>query len=154
MLQKTTVARTDRDAADWYVVDASQETLGRMAARIAQILMGKHKPNYTPHVDVGDFVIVINAAKVQVTGAKREKKVYRHHTQYPGGLKEISFERMQERHPQDIVRLAVRRMMPKTNLGRQMMKKLKISAYDRHEHHAQHPKPLKLGTGASSKAGE
>lgn len=154
MLQKTTVARTDRNAADWYVIDASQETLGRMASRIAQILMGKHKPNYTPHVDVGDFVIVTNAAKVQVTGAKREKKVYRHHTQYPGGLKEVTFERMQERHPEDIVRLAVRRMMPKTNLGRHMMKKLKISADERHDHHAQQPKPLSLGTGASSKAGE
>ena len=147
MFQKTTVAKTDRDAADWYLVDASQETLGRMASQIAKMLMGKTKPNYTPHADVGDFVVVINAAKVQVTGQKRERKVYRHHTQNPGGLKEIPYERMQERHPEEIVRLAVRRMMPKTTMGRHMLKKLKISADDRHEHHAQQPKPISFGTG-------
>ena len=147
MMKKTTVAKTDRDSADWYVVDAAQETLGRMAAEIAKRLMGKHKPIYTPHADVGDFIIVLNAGKVQVTGAKREKKIYRHHTQHPGGLKEITFQRMVERHPEDIVRLAVRRMMPKTTLGRHMLKKLKISADDRHEHHAQQPKPLSFGTG-------
>jgi large subunit ribosomal protein L13 len=147
MFQKTTVAKTDRDAAEWFVVDASQETLGRMASQIAKILMGKHKPQYTPHADVGDFVVVINAAKVQVTGQKRDRKIYRHHSQNPGGLKEITFARMLERHPEDIVRLAVRRMMPKTTMGRHMLKKLKITADERHEHHAQQPKALSFGTG-------
>ena len=146
-MNKTTVAKTNRSQADWFVVDASQETLGRMAARIARLLMGKHKPTYTPHVDTGDFVVVINARDVQLTGAKKEKKVYRWHTHYPGGLREHSFSRMREKHPEDIVRLAVRRMMPKTTLGRQMMRKLKVYAGDKHEHHAQNPQPLSFGTG-------
>jgi large subunit ribosomal protein L13 len=146
-MQKTTVAKTDRNRADWYVVDASRETLGRMAAEIARRLMGKHKPAYTPHVDVGDFIIVTNAAKVQVSGAKRERKVYRWHTHHPGGLREVPFAELIRRHPDEVVRLAVRRMMPKTNLGRAMMRKLKIYADDRHEHHAQKPQPLSFGTG-------
>ncbi len=143
-MQKTTVAKTDRNHAAWYVVDASQETLGRMAAEVARRLMGKHKPLYTPHADVGDYIVVINARKVNLTGDKKQKKVYRSHTHYPGGLREIPFARMNERHPEEIVRLAVRRMMPKTNLGRQMMKKLKVYADDRHEHHAQNPQPLSI----------
>jgi large subunit ribosomal protein L13 len=146
-MQKTTVAKTARDRAAWHVVDASKETLGRMAAEIARILMGKHKPIYTPHADVGDFVIVTNAASVQLTGSKKETKVYRWHSHYPGGLREVTFARMNARHPEDIVRLAVRRMMPKTTLGRHMMKKLKIYRDDRHEHHAQKPVPLSFGTG-------
>ncbi len=149
-MQKTTVAKTDRSHADWYVVDASQEILGRMAVEIARRLMGKHKPIYTPHADTGDFIIVTNAKGVQLTGGKKEKKIYRWHSHYPGGLREVSYATMNERHPEDIVRLAVRRMMPKTNLGRQMMKKLKIYADDRHEHHAQKPQPLSFGTGVSS----
>ena len=144
-MQKTTVAKTDRNQAAWYVVDASQETLGRMAAEIARRLMGKHKPEYTPHADVGDYIVVINARDVQLSGQKKDKKVYRSHTHYPGGLREIPYAVMNERHPEDIVRLAVRRMMPKTNLGRRMMKKLKIYADDRHQHHAQNPQPLKIG---------
>jgi large subunit ribosomal protein L13 len=147
MMKKTTVAKSNRAAAAWYVVDASQETLGRMASRVAQILQGKHKPIYTPHVDTGDYVVVINAADVQVTGAKKEKKIYRHHTGHPGGLVEQSFKTMRERHPEDIVRLAVRRMLPKTNLGRAMIRKLKVYRDNRHEHHAQNPQPLSFGTG-------
>ncbi|MDJ0520945.1 MAG: 50S ribosomal protein L13 [Planctomycetota bacterium] len=150
-MQKTTVKQTDRSQASWFVVDASQEVLGRMATEVARRLMGKHKPEYTPHADVGDFIVVINASKVQLTGAKKEKKVYRWHTHHPGGLREVPFARMNERHPEDIIRLAVRRMMPKTNLGRQMMKKLKIYAGDRHEHHAQKPTPISFGSGANRK---
>jgi len=143
-MQKTTVAKTDRNHAEWFVVDASQEILGRMAVEIARRLMGKHKPEYTPHADVGDYIVVVNASKVNLTGAKKEKKVYRWHSHYPGGLREVPFAVMNERHPEDIVRLAVRRMMPKTNMGRRMMKKLKIYAGDRHEHHAQNPQPLAI----------
>jgi large subunit ribosomal protein L13 len=146
-MKKTTVAKTNRAEAAWYVVDASQETLGRMATGIARMLMGKHKPIYTPHVDTGDYIVVINAAGVQLTGSKREKKVYRSHTHHPGGLREIPFTRMQERHPEEIIRLAVRRMLPKTTLGRHMLRKLKVYAGDRHEHHAQKPTPLSFGTG-------
>jgi large subunit ribosomal protein L13 len=149
-MNKTTLASTDRAAASWHVVDASQETLGRMAAQIARLLMGKHKPSYTPHADVGDFVIVVNATKVRLTGRKAEKKVYRHHTGYPGGLVERTFERMRSRHPEDIVRLAVRRMMPKTTLGRHMMRKLKIYRGSEHPHHAQKPEARTFGTVRSA----
>lgn len=145
-MQKTTLAVTQRHEADWYVVDASRETLGRMATRVARILMGKHKPNYTPHADVGDFVVVINAADVQVSGTKAESKVYRRHTSYPSGLRETLYSKMRERHPTEMVRLAVRRMMPKNTLGRHMMRKLKVHGGAQHPHHAQNPKPLSFGT--------
>ena len=141
-MNKTTLASTDRAAASWYVVDASQETLGRMAAGIARILMGKHKPTYTPHADVGDFVVVVNAGKVGVTGRKATDKVYRHHTHHPGGLVERTFPVMKERHPEDIVKLAVRRMLPKTTLGRHMLKKMKVYRGAEHPHHAQGPERL------------
>ena len=141
-MNKTTFASTDRATASWYVVDASQETLGRMAAEISKILMGKHKPIYTPHADVGDFVIVLNAGKVRVTGKKATDKIYRYHTGHPGGLVERTFPMMQERHPEDIVRLAVRRMMPKTTMGRHMLKKLKVFRGAEHPHHAQGPERL------------
>ncbi|MFV1959836.1 MAG: 50S ribosomal protein L13 [Planctomycetota bacterium] len=146
-MNKTTLAKTDRAKAAWCVVDASKERLGRMAAQVARILMGKHKPNYTPHADVGDFVVVVNAEHVGVTGLKAEKKVYRHHTGHPGGLVERSFQRMRAQHPEDIVRLAVRRMMPKTTLGRHMMRKLKIYRGAEHPHHAQKPRPLSFRKG-------
>jgi len=149
-MQKTTVAKTDRNQAEWFVIDASKEILGRMAVEIARRLMGKHKPEYTPHADVGDFIVVTNASKVQVTGAKREKKIYRWHSHHPGGLREVPFAELNKRHPEDIVRLAVRRMMPKSNMGRQMMKKLKIYADERHEHHAQRPTPLSFGSAGST----
>ena len=148
-MHKTTLATTDRASASWFVVDASQETLGRMAAEIARILMGKHKPEYTPHADVGDFVVVTNARDVGVTGRKAENKVYRHHTHHPGGLVEWSYQRMRERHPEDIVRLAVRRMMPKTTMGRHMLRKLKIYPGAEHPHHAQKPQALTFGTSAA-----
>ncbi len=147
MRTKTTVQTKPHVGAEWFVVDASQEILGRMAAEIARRLMGKHKATYTPHVDCGDYIVVINAPKVQLTGGKENKKVYRHHTGWPGGLKEVPYTRMQERHPEDIVRLAVRRMLPKTNLGRAMLKKLKVYADDKHPHHAQQPTELQFGTG-------
>ena len=145
--QKTTQSSSTLDDAKWYVVDASKEILGRMSTEVAKMLMGKHKPEYTPHRDTGDFIVVINAKDVQVTGAKAEKKVYRSHTQHPGGLREIPYARMRERHPEDIVRLAVRRMLPKTTLGRYMLKKLKIYPGAEHPHHAQKPEVLSFGTG-------
>ncbi len=141
-MNKTTLASTDRAAASWHVIDASRETLGRMAAGVARILMGKHKPTYTPHADVGDFVVVIHAEKVRVTGRKATDKVYHHHTGHPGGLVERSFPVMRERHPEEIIKLAVRRMLPKTTLGRHMLRKLKVYRGGRHPHHAQRPEPL------------
>ncbi len=150
-MNKTTFATTNRAAAQWHVVDASQEVLGRMAANVARVLQGKHKPTYTPHADVGDFVVVVNATKIQVTGRKAEKKVYRRYTGYPGGQVVESFARMQERHPTEIVRLAVRRMMPKTTMGRHMLRKLKIYAGNDHPHHAQKPEALAFGTGVESR---
>lgn len=150
-MNKTTFSSTDRATAQWYVVDASQEVLGRLAANVARILQGKHKPNYTPHADVGDFVVVLNAPKVQVTGRKAENKVYLRYTGYPGGQVEETYARMKERHPEDIIRLAVRRMMPKTNLGRHMLRKLKVYAGQEHPHHAQKPEVLAFGTGVESR---
>ena len=147
MRQKTTVITQSHHGAEWFVVDASKETLGRMAVEIARRLMGKHKPHYTPHVDVGDYIIVTNAAQVQVTGGKEMKKVYRSHTGHPGGLREISYARMQERHPEEIIRLAVRRMLPKNNLGRAMLRKLKVYREAHHQHDAQKPTVLEFGTG-------
>jgi large subunit ribosomal protein L13 len=125
----------------WYVVDAEGKTLGRLATEIARILRGKNKAQYTPHVDVGDFVVVVNAEKVVVTGKKAEQKVYRRHSGYPGGMKETSYERMLERRPEEIVRKAVYGMMPKSRLARQQMRKLKIYAGPGHPHAAQNPQP-------------
>ena len=150
MHKKTTVLPTDYSTSKWYVVDASQEVLGRMAVKIAQMLMGKHKPTYTPHSDQGDFVVVLNAPKVQVTGNKAEDKIYRHHTGYPGGLVEESYARVRDRHPDRIIRLAVRRMLPKNNLGRAMIRKLKVYAGAEHPHHAQRPEVISFGTGKES----
>jgi large subunit ribosomal protein L13 len=145
-MSKTTLAKTVRRDAAWYVVDASSETLGRMASRVARILQGKHKPTYTPHADVGDFVVVVNGADVRVSGAKATDKIYRRHTGWHGGLRETAYPVMRTRKPEDIVRLAVRRMMPKSNLGRHMMRKLKVYAGPQHPHHAQNPQPLAFGT--------
>jgi large subunit ribosomal protein L13 len=150
MLKKTTVVTTNRNAAKWYVVDASQEVLGRMAAQIAKMLMGKHKPTYTPHTDTGDFVVVVNAKRVQVTGRKAQDKVYRRHTGHPGGLVTELFSEIRERHPDRIITEAVRRMLPKTTLGRHMLKKLKVYPAAEHPHHAQSPEPLSFGTGKES----
>jgi large subunit ribosomal protein L13 len=123
----------------WYVIDAEGKTLGRLASEIARILRGKNKPQYTPHVDVGDFVVVVNAEEVIVTGRKAEQKVYRRHSGYPGGMKETSYGQMMERRPEEIVRKAVYGMMPRTRLARQQMRKLKIYAGPEHPHSAQNP---------------
>lgn len=127
---------------EWFIVDATDQVLGRLAARVSQVLMGKHKPTYTPHVDTGDFVIVTNCEKIKVTGRKRENIIYHRYSGYPSGLKEIPFERMHTRSPETVVHEAVRRMMPKNALAAHMMKKLKLYAGDQHPHQAQSPKTL------------
>ena len=128
----------------WYVVDLDGKILGRAAARIAHILRGKHKPIYTPHVDTGDFVIVVNADKVRVTGRKLSGKKYYHHSGYPGGIKEITLEKQLEKAPQRVIEHAVRGMLPKTKLGRRMLKKLKVYASPEHPHEAQQPEVLDI----------
>ena len=141
---KSYMARPQEVERKWYVIDAEGQTLGRLAAEIARILRGKNKPQYTPHVDVGDFVVVINADRVVVTGRKAEQKVYRRHSGYPGGMKETSYERMMERKPTEILRKAVYGMMPKTRLARQQFRKLKIYAGPEHPHAAQNPQRLEV----------
>lgn len=128
----------------WWVVDATDQVLGRLAVRIAQILTGKHKPTYTPHVDTGDYVIVLNAGKVRVTGAKADEIVYQRYSRYPSGLKETPLRDMVKRHPERVIREAVRRMMPKNALARHMLLKLKLYAGDTHPHQAQMPEKLTL----------
>jgi len=128
----------------WYVVDAEGKTLGRLATEVATVLRGKHKPTYTPHMDCGDYVIVVNADKVEVTGKKRKEKIYKRHTGYPGGLREITFEKLIARKPEEIVRHAIKGMMPKGRLGRQMYKKLKVYAGPEHNHQAQKPEVLEF----------
>jgi large subunit ribosomal protein L13 len=126
----------------WYVVDASGQTLGRLASRVAGILSGKNSPRYTPFLDVGDHVIVINAEKIRVTGMKSEQKVYRHYTGFPGGLREEDFRKRFDRRPDQVVQEAILGMLPKTKLGRAMGKKLKVYKGDKHIHQAQKPEPL------------
>lgn len=143
-LYKTYTATEQTVNHDWYVVDATGKTLGRMATKIAHFLRGKHKPEYTPHVDTGDYMIVINAEKVKVTGKKATDKVYQHHTGYPGGLKTISFEKLIAKHPTAPIEKAVKNMLPRGPLGRQMFTKLKVYAGAEHPHAAQQPKEIKL----------
>jgi large subunit ribosomal protein L13 len=126
----------------WHVIDAQDVVLGKLASKAAMLLMGKNKPSYTPFLDTGDHVIVINASKVRLTGRKEENKIYRHFTGYPGGLVETRFRRMRETHPTRIVEEAIRGMLPKTKLGKQMFRKLKVYAGDRHPHAAQKPAAL------------
>jgi len=128
----------------WYVVDARGKTLGRLASEIAKVLMGKHKPYYSPHLDCGDYVVVVNAAQIRVTGRKLREKMYYRHSLHPGGLKEIPLYRMLEKHPTRVLELAVRRMLPQNRLGRRMFKKLKVYAGSEHPHQAQRPEPLDL----------
>lgn len=128
----------------WYVVDAEGQTLGRLATELAVLLRGKHKPQYTPHIDTGDFVIVVNADKVVVTGRKAEQKVYHRHTGYPGGLRTTSYETMMQRKPAEVLRKAVFGMMPKNRLARQQVKKLKVYAGPDHPHEAQTPEPYEV----------
>lgn len=142
MAKKEDAGKTFR--REWYVVDATDKPLGRLASKIAIILQGKHKPTYTPHFDVGDYVIVVNADKVKLTGGKPEKKLYRRHTGYVGHLREIPYEELVKVHPDWPIKLAVKRMLPKNNLGRRMLRKLKVYAGPDHPHKAQKPKPLPL----------
>lgn len=141
---KTYTARAEDMEREWFLVDAEGKTLGRLASEIAQVLRGKHKPIYTPHLDCGDYVIVVNADKVQVTGRKLEQKMYYRHTGYPGGLKSISLRNQLQKHPERVLEAAVRGMLPKNRLGRKMFKKLKVYAGDSHPHRAQQPKVLEL----------
>ena len=141
---RTFTAKEAEIKRDWYVVDAQGQTLGRLASRIAPILKGKHKPIYTPHLDCGDFVIVVNAEKVRVTGRKLDQEFYYHHSGYPGGLTAISLRDQLVRHPKRVLEAAVIGMLPKNRLGRRMIKKLKVYAGDSHPHKAQQPKPLEL----------
>ena len=141
---KTYSAKPEDVERNWYVVDADGATLGRMASQIATILRGKHKPTFTPHVDTGDFVIVINAEKIHVTGNRRETKMYYRHSQYPGGLKSFTLREMLERKPEAVTREAVRRMLPKGALGKQMLKKLNFYKGSEHPHEAQQPQPLEF----------
>ncbi len=141
---KTYSAKPGSVEQSWYVVDASGKTLGRMASEIASRLRGKHKPEFTPHTDTGDYIVVVNAAKVHVTGDKARSKIYHHHTGYPGGLKSISFEKLMEKAPEQAIETAVRGMLPKNPLGRAMARKLKVYAGSEHPHAAQQPKALEL----------
>ena len=141
---KSYMAKKNQVEQKWRVVDADGAILGRMAAKIAPILMGKTKPCYTPHVDTGDYVIVVNADKIKVTGKKAEQKQYDHYTHYPGGHKYVSFAEMMERKPERVIELAVRRMLPKNRLGKQMLKKLKVYKGPGHEHQAQQPEKIDL----------
>jgi large subunit ribosomal protein L13 len=128
----------------WYLVDASEYILGRLATNIARILRGKNKPTFAPHQDLGDFVVVINADKVQLTGKKADQKIYFRHSGYPGGSKEIPFRRMISKKPEFVIEQAVRLMLPKNTLGRKMIKKLKVYAGDKHPHEAQQPEKIKF----------
>ena len=141
---KTYTAKKETAQHDWYVIDAEGKTLGRMSAEIAHRLRGKHKPEYTPNVDTGDYVVVINADKVKVTGNKAVDKMYHHHSQYPGGLKSYSFTKMIQKAPEEVIKLAVKGMMPRNPLGRAMLKKLKVYAGDQHPHGAQQPSQLSV----------
>src|SRR3954454_15236013 len=140
----TYFAKPGEVTRNWHVVDATDQILGRLASRIAVILQGKHKPTYTPHVDTGDFVIVVNAEKVRVTGTKAETIEYDTYSRYPGGRHLYSFRVMQSKHPEKLVELAVRRMLPKSKMGRNILGKLKIYRGGTHPHAAQQPKELKL----------
>ena len=141
-MSKCFQAKTNEVMQNWFIVDAEGKILGRLASQISRVLTGKHKPEYTPHIDCGDFVVVINAAKIKVTGKKAEYSKYEFYSGYPSGLKTVTFKRMLERKPTEILRLAVKRMMPKSKMGRKMLTKLKIYAADEHPHSAQNPEPF------------
>ncbi|MCM8763144.1 MAG: 50S ribosomal protein L13 [Candidatus Omnitrophica bacterium] len=141
---KTFMAKSKEIKRTWYLVDAKDKILGRLATRVAMVLRGKHKPIYTPNIDTGDGVIVINAAKVKVTGRKMEQKLYRRYSGYPGGLKEINLARMLSEKPEQVFKLAVKRMLSSGPLGRKQFRKLKVYASDKHPHLAQRPIPLEV----------
>lgn len=141
---KTYSAKKEDIERAWFIVDATDQTLGRMATQIATILRGKHKPLFTPHVDCGDFVVVVNAEKIHVTGNRLDDKKYYKHSGYPGGLRTMTLREALQRKPDFVVREAVRRMLPKNTLGRQILKKLKVYAGPDHPHEAQQPQPLEI----------
>ncbi|MCS7047062.1 MAG: 50S ribosomal protein L13, partial [Gemmataceae bacterium] len=143
-IMPTYMAKPGEVPRNWHLIDATDQVVGRLAVRIANILRGKHRPQYTPHVDTGDFVIVVNAAKVKFTGRKLEQKTYQRYSHYPGGLKIIPAKTLLEKHPERILENAVRRMVPRNKLGRAQLAKLKIYAGPDHPHQAQQPKELKL----------
>lgn len=141
-MQKTYIPTPSQISQEWYLVDANDQYLGRLATQIAHILLGKHKPNFTPGVDTGDYVVVINAERIRVTGNKLEDKVYYHHSGYPSGIKAITLRQQLAKHPERVLRSAVWGMLPHNKFGRQLIKKLKIYAGPEHPHEAQSPKPL------------
>ena len=141
---KTFQAKKESIDHQWYVVNAEGKVLGRMATELAKILRGKKKAIYTPHVDTGDFVIVVNAGKVTLTGKKLKDKIYYHHTGYPGGIRQTTAEKLLAKKPTEVIRIAVKGMLPKNSLGRQMLRKLKLYAGPNHPHEAQKPAPLEL----------
>jgi len=141
---KTYSAKPETVERDWYIVDAENKTMGRLSTEIARRLRGKHKPEFTPHVDTGDYIVVINAEKIHVTGNKRTDKMYHHHTGYIGNLKSIRFDKLLEKAPERIIETAVKGMLPKNPLGRAMYKKMKVYAGSEHPHTAQQPKTLEI----------
>ena len=144
-MKKSTVSAREQDVQkDWYVVDAQGQTLGRLATQVATILRGKHKPLYTPHIDCGDYVVVVNAEKIHVTGQKMTQKKYYRHSGYPGGLKEVALRDQLQKFPTRVIESAVRGMLPKNRLGRRLFKKLKVYSGPNHPHEAQQPKALEL----------
>ncbi|MBM7624015.1 50S ribosomal protein L13 [Sporohalobacter salinus] len=140
----TYMAKPEEVERNWFVVDAEGKKLGRLASEIANVLRGKHKPTYTPHVDTGDYVIVVNAGEVELTGNKLDQKMHHRHSEYPGGLKSVSYGELLEDKPEKVIELAVKGMVPKNKLGRKMMKKLKIYADSEHPHQAQQPEELEI----------
>jgi large subunit ribosomal protein L13 len=142
---KTYVTKPEEIRREWFIVDARGKTLGRLAAGVARILRGKHKPTYAPYMDVGDHVIVINAGEIVVTGRKLDQKMYYRHSGYPGGFRQISLRDQLQKDPTRVIEAAVRGMLPKNRLGRQMIKKLKVYSGESHPHKAQQPRPLELG---------
>ena len=149
-MNKTSVPSIDSIDRQWYLVDAENQTLGRLATEVASVLRGKNKATYTPHLDTGDFVIVVNADKIRVSGNKPQQKLYRRHSGRPGGMKVETFEHLQERLPERIVEKAVKGMLPHNALGRQLFRKLKVYKGSEHPHAAQQPKPLQLDPAASA----
>lgn len=143
---KTFVATPTTRQRDWYVVDAEGQTLGRLATQIADALRGKRKPDYTPHIDTGDFIVVVNAEKIKVTGDKMNSKIYWRHSGYPGGIKSRTLNEMLEKQPEEVIRKAVKGMMPRNKLGRAQLLKLKVYAGPDHKNQAQQPKPMEINT--------
>lgn len=141
---KTHLEKPAEIVRKWYVIDASGKTLGRLSARVAILLRGKHKPTFTPNVDTGDHVVIVNAERIHLTGNKMKTKTYTHHTGYPGGLKTVTAEHLHEKHPTDLLTKAIKGMLPKNPLGKQMARKLKIYAGSEHPHQAQSPESLTL----------